>query len=236
MSDASNVRFAGEVRRALRWQVTRPCLLVILVTTVALVSCTLTTNLDGLAGGSSDGGSPDHALDSETLLDGATGDATEPTSILVNGSFEGSSSGCGAPWVPYRSDLARNATARTGSSSCRVCARQPSGGYTIDYGSDQSPQVAAGETYHVRAWVRRVPGATKALLMALTITVYDANGNDIDPGRATTPSATVADEWTALDNEYTAPKSGRLNFYVENTPSSAGDCFLIDDASAWRVR
>lgn len=186
----------------------------------------------------SDGAMTDgRANDSGSNDSGSTGDAGDPPSVLVNGGFESAATvtaPCGEPWSAYRGLLAKDSTARSGTSSCRVCG-QTAASFTNDYGFELSPPVTAGQTFHVRAWVRKAPGSAASPAVTLTLAVYDSAGTEIDPGVGS-PPLVLTDTWTAIDLDFKIPVSGLANTYVDDVaPAGTGECFLMDDVVGWVV-
>jgi hypothetical protein len=137
----------------------------------------------------------------------------------------------------YRASLEPSDVEHSGAHSCAVCraADQPDAEiWSIDNGVSVSP--TAGQEYRATVWVRRPPGSTDAIELALTVRTHAVN--DYQAIDTQTSSSVIAnDEWQLLSVTLplTSP-AAQMDTYVwaRNDAAFTTPCFLVDDYVLWR--
>lgn len=214
----------------------------------ALPSCSLLTPLDGFSSGDGDAAAaeasspndagptddaPTDAAPERDAIDDAAADAPDAGpnlfSSYANGTFE---SGC--PADGYNSTITVDATAHSGTKSCRVCSMSGTDDvFTLD--EDVSGTAVVGARYRVTAWVLAAPGATppsSGVFLALR-TSSSQPFTVID--QAETPKVQVGATWQELSVDLDVTKKApSFDTYVGGD-IQGGRCFLVDDIEVHRL-
>lgn len=215
----------------------------------ALPACSLLTPLDGFTSGEGDASAPETSgptPDAAPPLDAPADAAPEADAIAdagvdapdagpnlftayANGTFE---SGC--PTGGYNSTITVDATAHSGTKSCRVCSNAGSDDvFTFDEDVDETP--AIGARYRVTAWVLAAPGATPpASGVFLSLRTY-SNPPFTGIEQTQSPSIGVDATWQQRAVELSVTKKApTMDMYVGGQ-IQGGTCFLVDDVEAHRL-
>lgn len=167
------------------------------------------------------------------------GDAGSDTSeggapnIIFNGSFD--TAACDG-WVAYNATITPATTARSGSTSCKVC-RVPGAADSFfsfypTFGSPSAVKNLPAGRYTGEVWVRKAPGAPD-------LTGTFLNGNFIDPldnvvffteGGHQSPT----DAWTRLGVIFDKPTADADSLALSmsvNSVTTVDTCILVDDLS-----
>ena len=180
-----------------------------------------------------DGDAGDEAGDEDVrVVTDAGDDAGDPTNLLPSGSFE---TGVCSGWDGYQSTISTDAVARSGASSCRVCAKPGVSNFGLD-DRVRTPIPAVPGTYTAEAWVRAIdntpaPARAFPFLRQAVATPFRAIKNS--PGA----EVEITNAWQRVEAtlEVTSAE-GALNFYIAANPTNAGACFLVDDARLFRTK
>lgn len=207
---------------------------------LGLASCSL--SLDGLSDGPPDpapaeAGSETTTTPPDGSVPGAdattTPDASAPpdAGLATNGDFE---NGC-AGWNKFQATLTADPAAHGGAQACRVCSDGASVGpsYNLLLDFTQGPQ-PVGASYHAEAWVRLASGTaqTAHATMRLARTTPFAFLEE-----AQSPEVVLTGSWTKITHDFTVTKTNGdyVQFFIEATPTGAGNCHLVDDVSIQRT-
>ncbi len=159
-------------------------------------------------------------------------DAGASTNLLPSGSFE---LALCSGWGGHQSTISNDAVARSGASSCRVCANAGVSNFSLDDGI-RTPIPAVPGTYKAEAWVRAsdeksAPKRAFPFLRQAVATPFRAISNS--PGA----EVEITNTWQRVEAtlEVTSGE-GALNFYIAANPTNGGECFLVDDARLFRTK
>ncbi len=171
------------------------------------------------------------AAPSDVASDGGSdspvnGSDAGPT-LLTNGGFEDPGDCKG--WAGDHVTVTRDPLARTGQSSCRVCAADA---HPITF----APQtkitgIKAGEKYTFSAWIHSAGAPVTNGLRAYAVE-YDTTGAPVGSIYATTETDPI-DAWSLSTVTIEIDPGGATLITYLDGPEvwPAGECFLVDDAS-----
>jgi hypothetical protein len=198
------------------------------------------TSISGLSNGGGDGGAGDAAgtadAPTDALADGgsstdAPGDApgeSGTSNLVPNPSFEEPGGGCGSGWTSYGAIVQRSSVARSGSSSCELCAN-PSDTAAMQLTTTGSFPVKAG-SYSTEAWLMASPGKTPTGNAGVQVffTPADGGAGSVFQASFVTPNAT----WTPSNNAFQIPGDGTIQVGV-HVYEPQGGCVLVDDVGLY---
>ena len=138
----------------------------------------------------------------------------------------------------YESKLEASNVPRSGARSCKVCRAPGSTDeqlWSIDNGFDAKPR--EGQEYRAEAWVRRPPGSTDQLRVALSIRTVNDPFDQVE--QVETDTIVLTDEWQRLAT--TLPLTKRADFmdvfvYAVYEDGTVNRCFLVDDLVVWQTK
>ena len=154
---------------------------------------------------------------------GAVGDA------VTSDGFE---DGCGR-WHSSSSNLTKDATARSGPSSCRVCFSGAEASF--DVALRHEVVLDPGSRYTATIWIRTAPDKPPGGSMLIGLRSEDAALSTIEEGASQGPPLTDTWQEATATLDVSKPGGSRLLLLVASqSVPDPGSCFLIDDAEIRR--
>jgi hypothetical protein len=210
---------------------------------IPMMACSLFTSLDGLNDGSAnDGGSSDGPNggggDGSPIGDGATkqdgsqtGSDSGAPNLVVNGSFENGTGGCGTGWgggLSYGATFQRSDLAHTGSSSCEICPIDTSGTGSFALAPNTAFEAIAG-SYYAEAWIHAPADAGAAAQSGIQVflTYADGGAPPVYQGTQVAPN----DGWLSTSEGFSTNGDGQMTLQIHTYVG--GGCVLVDDVAIY---